>query len=39
MRAQEIESVRLTDEFITLDEYMAVVRYGAIIEADDSFMR
>ena len=38
MKAQEIEVVTLTDKFITLDEYMAVVRYGAVVEADDSFM-
>ena len=38
MKSQEIEVVKLTDKFITLDEYMAVVRYGAVVEADDSFM-
>ena len=38
MKAQEIQKVVLTDKWITLDEFMAVVRYGAIIEADDSFM-
>ena len=38
MKAQEINVVTLTDQFINLDEYMAVVKYGAVIEADDSFM-
>ena len=38
MRAQEIEKVTITDKIITLDEYMAVARYGAVVEADDSFM-
>lgn len=38
MKAKEIEEVVLTRDFITLDEYMAVVRYGAVISADDSFM-
>ena len=38
MKAQEIEKVTITDKFITLDEYMAVARYGAVVEADDSFM-
>ena len=39
MKAQEIEVVKLTDQFITLDEYMAVVRYGAVVEADESFLK
>lgn len=38
MKAQEIKTVTLTDQFITLDEYMAIVKYGARIEAYDSFM-
>ena len=38
MKAQEIQEVRLTDQFISLDEYMAVVRYGAVLSIDDSFM-
>lgn len=38
MKAQEIKVVTLTDKFITLDEYMAIVKYVARIEADDSFM-
>lgn len=39
MRAQEIQEVVLTDEFITLDEFMAVARYGAVVSADESFMK
>ena len=38
MKAQDIQEVRLTDKWITLDEFMAVARYGAVISADDSFM-
>ena len=38
MKAQEIQEVTLTDKWITLDEFMAVVRYGAVIKAGDPFM-
>ena len=38
MKAQEIQEVVLTDKWITLDEFIAVVRYGAVVSADDSFM-
>jgi len=38
MKAKEIKEVTLTREFIDLDQYMAVVRYGAALSIGEDFM-
>ena len=38
MKAKDIKKVRITNSFIDLDSYMAVVRYGAELEIADDFM-